>query len=81
LQYSIPNHNLVGLTLPGFPFILIGRNEKISWGITNLMSDDFDLFLEKNKGNDYYYKSETLVEKYTYIKDSIVIKNKETSFF
>lgn len=81
LQYSIPNYNLVGLTIPGFPFILIGRNEKISWGITNLMSDDFDLFLEKNKGNDYYYRNETLVEKYTYVKDSIVIKNKETKQF
>jgi len=81
LQYSIPNHNLIGLTIPGIPYILIGRNDSIAWGITNLMSDDFDLFLEKNKGNDYYYRNETLTEKYIYVKDSIVINNKETKEF
>lgn len=38
------NINVVGLFLPGIPLPLIGRNDNISWGITNVMLDDCDFF-------------------------------------
>ena len=33
--YHSPSIRSVGLTFPGFPFILLGRNERIGWGGTN----------------------------------------------
>ncbi len=39
--------NVTGVVVPGEPFIVAGHNEKITWGLTNLMVDDIDLFEEK----------------------------------
>lgn len=38
--------NVSGMTLPGIPLIIIGRNRAIAWGLTNLMADDCDFYLE-----------------------------------
>ncbi|MBM3419937.1 MAG: penicillin acylase family protein [Bacteroidetes bacterium] len=38
--------NVTGVAVPGQPFIVAGHNEKIAWGMTNLMVDDIDLFRE-----------------------------------
>jgi penicillin amidase len=45
------------MTIPGIPFVVSGRNNKISWGIANLMADNFDYFVEKtdSTNKDYYY--------------------------
>jgi penicillin amidase len=53
--------NVTGVLVPGEPFIVAGHNEKIAWGMTNLMVDDIDLFMEKiNPDNhiQYYYNNE-----------------------
>lgn len=39
--------NLIGTTLPGTPFVLLGRNNDIAWGFTNTASDVQDIFVEK----------------------------------
>jgi len=39
--------NVDGFTLPGVPGIIIGKNENISWVVTNLMADDTDFYIEK----------------------------------
>lgn len=36
-----------GVALPGEPFIVAGHNEFIAWGMTNVMADDIDFYLEK----------------------------------
>jgi penicillin G amidase len=38
--------NVTGVAVPGQPFIVSGHNEDIAWGMTNLMVDDIDLFIE-----------------------------------
>jgi len=53
--------NVTGVAVPGEPFIVAGHNDKIAWGMTNLMVDDIDLFAEKlNPGNEnqYYFNGE-----------------------
>lgn len=35
-----------GFTLPGIPFVLVGRNPYVAWGFTNSMADAQDLFIE-----------------------------------
>jgi len=37
----------VGYSLPGAPFVVIGHNSRIAWGISNMCSDVQDLYLEK----------------------------------
>ncbi|MCB1427608.1 MAG: penicillin acylase family protein [Nitratireductor sp.] len=39
--------NLVGGTLPGAPLFLVGRNDRVAWGLTTTNLDSQDLFLEK----------------------------------
>ncbi len=53
--------NVTGVAVPGQPFIVAGHNEKIAWGMTNLMVDNIDLFAEKiNPANEdqYFFNGE-----------------------
>jgi penicillin amidase len=42
-----PGLHVAGVTAPGAPGIIIGHNEQIAWGVTNLGPDVQDLYLEK----------------------------------
>jgi len=42
-----PGLDVTGVTLPGLPFVLIGHNRHITWGLTNVMQDAADFFLER----------------------------------
>lgn len=44
---ALPGGNVMGATIAGFPSIILGRNERISWGFTNTGADTQDLFVEK----------------------------------
>ncbi|MDO8343144.1 MAG: penicillin acylase family protein [Cellvibrio sp.] len=39
--------NVAGATFAGLPFIAIGKNQNIAWGMTSMMADTQDIFLEK----------------------------------
>jgi penicillin amidase len=39
--------NVAGVSIPGVPFIVIGHNRHIAWGVTNTMGDFQDGFIEK----------------------------------
>jgi penicillin amidase len=39
--------NVMGVSLPGVPAIIIGHNERIAWGVTNLGFDVQDLYMER----------------------------------
>lgn len=45
------NFRIAGFSIPGVPGVLIGMNNCIGWGITNLMCDESDLFLLSNDSN------------------------------
>lgn len=51
-----PDFNAYGVSFPGFPGIMIGFNENVAWGETNVGQDVQDLFLVKwtdNKKSKY----------------------------
>ena len=53
--------NVTGVLIPGEPFVVAGHNEKIAWGLTNLMVDDIDLYEEKinpSDTNQYFFNGE-----------------------
>lgn len=39
-----PSYHMVGLMVPGLPFVAVGRNQDIAWGGTNLRAASSDLF-------------------------------------
>ena len=39
-----------GVTLPGTPFVIVGHNQHIAWGFTNLGADVQDLVIEQTRG-------------------------------
>ena len=45
-------YNVSGAFLPGFPLPVLGQNETIAWGFTNIMADDIDFFIEQIHPND-----------------------------
>jgi penicillin amidase len=51
--------NVIGVSLPGVPGVVIGHNDRIAWGITNTMTDGDDLFVEQiNPANPRQYDCE-----------------------
>ncbi len=42
--------DVVGFTLPGVPFVIVGRNAHVAWGVTNLGGDVEDLRVEHLRG-------------------------------
>ncbi len=46
-QLQAPGLDVSGVALPGAPGIIVGHNERIAWGITNLGYDVQDLYIEK----------------------------------
>ncbi len=66
----------IGLTMPGVPLVLSGRNKDVAWGITNIMLDGFDYFVEKlDSKEENYYISDSTLSKLTYIVDTIKVKD------
>lgn len=54
-----PTMNVVGVSIPGSPFVIIGHNQHIAWGMTYSTADCQDLFMEKfDASKDMYLDSE-----------------------
>jgi penicillin amidase len=47
--------DVAGFTFSGLPGVVIGHNQQIAWGFTNLGPDVVDLYLEKVTGRTYLY--------------------------
>ncbi|MCG3174520.1 MAG: Acyl-homoserine lactone acylase QuiP [Myxococcota bacterium] len=41
-----PGVDVAGMGIPGLPGVVIGHNQRIAWGLTNLMAHDADIFME-----------------------------------
>jgi penicillin amidase len=49
--------DVIGATLPGLPFVVMGRTAKAAWGFTNTAPDVQDLYLEQiNPANPRQYR-------------------------
>jgi len=48
-------YDVAGYTFAGLPGVIIGHNDRIAWGFTNLGPDVTDLYLEKVDGDTYAY--------------------------
>ncbi|MBS1524987.1 MAG: penicillin acylase family protein [Bacteroidetes bacterium] len=60
VQLSSPTVNVYGASLPGAPGVVIGFNQNISWGVTNVDADVLDWYQVKfkdNSKNEYWYNN------------------------
>lgn len=61
MQMETPAGNTYGVSLPGSPFIIIGFNDSIAWGVTNAQRDVKDYYEVKFKDNsrqEYWYNGQ-----------------------
>ena len=70
--------NVIGVSFPGVPGVIIGHNEHIAWGVTNVGPDVQDLYIERinpNNPNQYEYKGKW--EEMEVIREEIRVKGRE----
>lgn len=64
-----------GFTIPGLPAIVIGKNKNISWGLTNVMADDSDYYIEKFDSSETKYLLDGKWMDLQIEKDTIIVKD------
>ena len=67
-----------GFTFSGLPGVVIGHNQQIAWGFTNLGPDVTDLYLEKVEGKSYEYDGKQ--EPLTMREETIAVRGEEEPF-
>jgi penicillin amidase len=58
VQMTAPGVNVYGVSIPGTPTVIIGYNQKIGWGVTNVDADVLDWYQVNFKDlskNEYWY--------------------------
>ncbi|HXA51725.1 MAG TPA: penicillin acylase family protein [Candidatus Acidoferrum sp.] len=87
LEYSVPGiwymtHlqapglDVAGVALPGAPGIIVGHNQRIAWGITNLHFDVQDLYLERYEDRSGRYLFNGQLEQSREEREVILVKGK-----
>lgn len=70
-----PEFKSVGIAIPGIPGLIVGRNEYLSFGVTNGYGDSQDLIIEKVEGDSYFIKDEKIP--FEKRKETISVKDNE----
>lgn len=47
VNLTAPGLSLTGATVPGVPFLILGHNDQIAWGMTSAETDVQDLYIER----------------------------------
>jgi len=69
-----PGMDVSGVALPGAPGIIVGHNQRIAWGITNLGFDVQDLYIEKFDERTGRYQYNGQVEQASREREIIRVK-------
>ena len=76
VHLKAPGLNVAGASLPGVPGVVIGHNERIAWGITNLEADVEDLYIEKLEPQSGRYLFSGKLEQAALDRDLIRVKGR-----
>ena len=78
-QIHTPEFNCYGVSLPGLPGVIIGFNEHIAWGITNVGHDVSDWYkIDWIDDSKKYYWLDGQKKKVSYRVEKIKVRNGET---
>jgi len=75
------DYHVEGVTLPGVPSVVIGKNQNISWVLTNVMADDADFYFEKLDAAGKKYFCDNLWQDLKIRKEKIRVKDGTDIFF
>lgn len=82
MHLQSPEQNVSGVIFAGIPGIILGHNESIAWGVTNVNPDVQDLYIETpNPENPYQFKYDGQWEDATVRQEPIHVKDSETIDF
>lgn len=85
VSINAPQWRVSGFSLPGVPGVVIGKNENISWVLTNVMADDCDFYNEKVDEKNKKYFLDNSWKELKFIRDTIIVKDKpdviKTTYF
>lgn len=73
--------NVEGFTIPGLPAVVIGKNENISWVLTNVMADDADFYVETFDSTGTKYLIDGDWQELKIESDTIVVKDSASVIF
>jgi penicillin amidase len=81
IWYEIGLHggglNVVGASFPGAPAVIIGHNDRLAWGVTNLPADVQDLYIEKvNPANPNQVEFQGRWEDVEVVREEIRVKGR-----
>ncbi len=72
-----PDVDVTGASLPGLPFVVLGRNAHVAWGFTNTGPDVQDLYLEQiDPTKPTHYKTPTGWQAFGTRSETIAVKGK-----
>ncbi|MBL27389.1 MAG: acyl-homoserine-lactone acylase [Rhodospirillaceae bacterium] len=78
VHLEAPGLSVAGATLPGVPAVIVGRNDRIAWGVTNTGSDVQDLFAERVvPGTPSSYLTPDGVEAFAEREETITVKDSD----
>jgi penicillin G amidase len=58
LRCASSNFDVAGVTLPGYPYVIVGHNQRIAWGFTNLGPTVEDVYVETFNSDGQYLTPE-----------------------
>ncbi|MFN8525872.1 MAG: penicillin acylase family protein [Chloroflexota bacterium] len=69
-------YNVIGTTYPGAPMIWFGHNERIAWGITNLVASPRDVYVETiNPENPAEYREGDRWVRFHFRNETIAVRD------
>jgi penicillin amidase len=70
-----PTIDAAGFAIPGLPGLPLGRNRRVAWGITNVMVDDVDFYIERlNPQNRRQVRYRNRWEEMRLVRETIRVK-------
>ncbi|MBW3552096.1 MAG: penicillin acylase family protein [Gemmatimonadetes bacterium] len=70
--------DVAGVSIPGAPLVILGRNRAVAWGMTNAYVDDADLFLERlHPADSTRYLAPDGYRRFELVAESVFVKGRE----
>jgi penicillin amidase len=77
IHLNAPGLDVTGASLAGLPGVIIGRNQRIAWGVTNAGPDTQDLYVERfNPEQSTQYEYQGQWEEAKVIREEIRVKGR-----
>ncbi len=73
-RIDTPEGALAGATVPGVPFVVIGRNEHVAWTFTSTGADTQDIFIEQVTEDGRHYETPDGPQPFTTRREVIQVR-------